>query len=77
MLVGTDMSIDEELMLFEFLWRIEDKVLIDKQDNLGCSKNFKFSVKLIDDDAKPVCHSVRQCSKSKQDFVDGEIDKLL
>lgn len=52
-------------MLFDFLWRIEDKILIDKQDKIGCSKNFKFSVELIDDNVKPVCHTVRQCSKSK------------
>jgi hypothetical protein len=30
MLVGTKMSFDEELLLFDFLWKIEDKILIDK-----------------------------------------------
>jgi hypothetical protein len=30
MLVGTKINFEEELMLFDFLWRIEDKILIDK-----------------------------------------------
>lgn len=38
MLVG-NVSINDEAKLFEFLWRIESQVLIDKSDPLGCSKN--------------------------------------
>jgi hypothetical protein len=51
--------------------------LIDKDDSLGCSKNFKFKIELIDEECKPVCHTVRICSKIKQEFVDEEINKLL
>lgn len=76
MLVGNVSQQDEE-HLFAFLWSIEDRVLIDKCDKLGLSKSTTFSIELIDENCKPVCHDVRRCSALKQRFIDAEIDKLL
>ena len=45
MLVGK-VDLEQESELFEFLWRIEDKVQIDKTDPLGCSKNAVFEIEL-------------------------------
>jgi hypothetical protein len=64
MLVGNVPRSDEE-SLFAFLWFIENRVLIDKCDKLGLSKSTTFSIELVDENCKPVCHDVRRCSALK------------
>ena len=61
MLVGA-VSIAEEPLIFEFLWDVESRVLISKDDKLGRAKNTEFSIELVDGPIKPVCHDVRRCS---------------
>ncbi len=68
-LVGA-IELEEEEKLFDFLCKVENDMLIDKTDELGCSKHVEFSIELISDDVKPVCHDVRRCSRPKQAFVD-------
>lgn len=45
-------------------------MVIDKNDNIGCSKSTVFEVTLIDDKCAPVCHDLRRLSKVKANFVD-------
>ena len=40
-------------------------MLIDKTDEIGCSKDVEFRIELVDGVVKPVCHDVRRCSRPK------------
>ncbi len=53
MLVG-NVPLGKEIALFEFLWSIEDRVLIEKNDHIGCSTTTKFSIELLNKNCKPV-----------------------
>ena len=64
-------SHEVEESVFEFLVKVQAGTVIDKSDQLGLSKNTIFSIKLKDPQCKPVQHSVRKCSKIKQDFIDS------
>jgi len=45
-------------------------MVIDKLDELGCSKSTVFDVQLIDENCKPVCHDLRRLGRVKAEFVD-------
>lgn len=53
MLVGK-VPVNREHELFEFLWKIEGRVLIDKTDPIGCSTTTEFTLELKDPNCKPV-----------------------
>lgn len=53
MLVG-NVPLDKEIVLFEFLWRIEGGVLIEKNDPIGCSTTTEFRIELLNKDCKPI-----------------------
>lgn len=61
MLIG-NLHGDDELTLFDFLWEVERRVMIDDTDVLGCAKDTVFSIE-IEPGSKPVCHDVRRCSR--------------
>ena len=61
MLVGA-VPIAEEPLIFKFLWDVESRVKISKDDKIGRAKDRDFSIELVDGPIKPVCHDVRRCS---------------
>lgn len=53
MLVG-NVPTSREPELFEFLWKIEGRVLIEKSDPIGCSTTTEFALEFNDPKCKPV-----------------------
>ena len=78
MLIGNvPMTWAQEEELFALLCHIEANCVITKQDELGCSKNTQFKIDLTMEDCKPVCHALRKCGATKQEFIDDTVDKML
>lgn len=45
-------------------------MVLVKGDKLGCSKSTTFSISLKDPNCTPVCHTLRNYSKVKSEFID-------
>ena len=54
----------------------ERGIYLNSSDGMGSSLSTTFRVDLVNEDCKPVCHTLRRYNRVKLDFIDSEVQKM-